>query len=173
MHHIIPTYELRIINWSLQWFNRSVYHQQLHCEEGGFCTFGASSRCPLEWTADGSESNDSAIFSQIISTSFSNTAFTLIFSLAEVSKNSRPARIKCYQSDTSDDDWDCNDIVDNFLEHQMETNRVAEDIPDIGLHALRTFLFYSDVFFLMFFFLIWVNAINTYSRPLRSPSLEW
>lgn len=40
----------------------------------------------------GSESRDSDILSQMISTSRSNTAFTLMFSLAEVSKNSRPAK---------------------------------------------------------------------------------
>ena len=38
----------------------------------------------------GSESRLSDILSQIMSTSRSNTAFTLIFSLADVSKNSSP-----------------------------------------------------------------------------------
>jgi len=47
----------------------------------------------LTFAAVGSESNDSAILSQIMSTSRSNTALTLMFSLADVSKNSNPENI--------------------------------------------------------------------------------
>ena len=43
-------------------------------------------------TRVGSESSDSDILSQMMSTKRSNTALTLMFSLAEVSKNSNPAQ---------------------------------------------------------------------------------
>lgn len=66
--------------------------QQLHCCVDGFCMLALSRRCPFGCGCAFSESNDSAILLQIISTSFSNTAFTLMFSFADVSKNSRPAK---------------------------------------------------------------------------------
>lgn len=52
------------------------------------------SRVPFVWllTSDGSWSRLSDILSQMISTRRSNTAFTLMFSLAEVSKNSKPTK---------------------------------------------------------------------------------
>ncbi|KAK3786789.1 hypothetical protein RRG08_061340 [Elysia crispata] len=52
----------------------------------------SDSRVDLDWllTRVGSASRDSDILSQMMSTSRSNTAFTLMFSLADVSKNSKP-----------------------------------------------------------------------------------